>query len=158
MPGLSGPASIFETSHAVLGSGRFKLNGSPQPTLTRHHRLGDARHISANSSRLRAELRIEKLIGIITERHSRGRVRFSRAKRPLPRWLGKSWSETSSMCGPTNPWSVLCMALMTERRVRHLPVLEGDRVIGIVSIGDLLKSIISKQKFVIDELEHYIHG
>ena len=42
MPGLSGPASIFETSHAILGSGRFKLNRSPQPTLTRHHRLSDA--------------------------------------------------------------------------------------------------------------------
>ena len=52
----------------------------------------------------------------------------------------------------------LCMALMTERRVRHLPVLEADKVIGIVSIGDLLKSIISKQKFVIAELKHYIHG
>ena len=52
----------------------------------------------------------------------------------------------------------LCMALMTEKRVRHLPVLEGDKVMGIISIGDLLKSIISKQKFVIDELEHYIHG
>lgn len=52
----------------------------------------------------------------------------------------------------------LCIALMTEKRVRHLPVVEGDKVIGIVSIGDLLKTIISKQKFVIDELEHYIHG
>ena len=52
----------------------------------------------------------------------------------------------------------LCIALITEKRVRHLPVLEGDKVMGIISIGDLLKSIISKQKFVIDELEHYIHG
>ena len=50
------------------------------------------------------------------------------------------------------------MALMTDKRVRHLPVLEGKKVIGIVSIGDLLKAIISKQKFVIDELEHYIRG
>ena len=49
------------------------------------------------------------------------------------------------------------MTLMTDKRVRHLPVVEGKRVIGIISIGDLLKSIISKQKFVIDELEHYIH-
>jgi CBS domain-containing protein len=50
------------------------------------------------------------------------------------------------------------MALMTDKRVRHLPVLEGKKVIGIVSIGDLLKAIISKQKFVIDELERYIRG
>ena len=52
----------------------------------------------------------------------------------------------------------LCMALMTEKRVRHLPVLEGKKVIGIISIGDLLKAIISKQQYFIYELEHYIHG
>ena len=43
-----------------------------------------------------------------------------------------------------------CMALMTEERVRHLPVIEGKKLIGIVSIGDLVKSIIGDQKFVID--------
>ena len=51
-----------------------------------------------------------------------------------------------------------CMALMTDKRVRHLPVIEGKKIIGIVSIGDLVKSIIGNQKFVIDQLEHYIHG
>ncbi|MGA7113494.1 MAG: CBS domain-containing protein, partial [Pseudolabrys sp.] len=52
----------------------------------------------------------------------------------------------------------LCMALMTEKRVRHLPVLEDKKVIGIISIGDLLKAIIFKQQYFIDELEHYIRG
>ena len=50
------------------------------------------------------------------------------------------------------------MALMTEKRVRHLPVLEGTKVIGIVSIGDLLKFIIAKREFAIDQLEHYVQG
>ncbi len=51
-----------------------------------------------------------------------------------------------------------CMALITEKRVRHLPVVENDRVIGIVSIGDLVKDIISEQEFIIHQLENYIHG
>jgi CBS domain-containing protein len=51
-----------------------------------------------------------------------------------------------------------CMALMTDKRVRHLPVIEDDRVTGIVSIGDLVKSIIADQQFIIEQLEHYICG
>ena len=51
-----------------------------------------------------------------------------------------------------------CMALVTEMRIRHLPVLENDKVIGIISIGDLVKEAISDQQFIIKQLEHYIHG
>ncbi len=51
-----------------------------------------------------------------------------------------------------------CMTVMTEKRVRHLPVLEEGRLIGIVSIGDLVKSIISEQQETIEQLENYIRG
>ena len=52
-----------------------------------------------------------------------------------------------------------CMAVMTENRVRHLPVLDDDsKLIGLISIGDLVKGIISEQKFIIEQLHHYIAG
>ena len=70
---------------------------------------------------------------------------------------GTSWKDTSSLRGQNNMLSN-AMALMNEKRVRHLPVLEGNKLVGIVSIGDLVKSIIGDQKFTIDQLEHYIHG
>ena len=50
------------------------------------------------------------------------------------------------------------MMLMTENRLRHLPVMDDGKMIGIISIGDLVKDIISEQKFIIQQLEHYITG
>ena len=98
----------------------------------------------------------EKLIGIVTERHYSRNV-ILKGKRS-PTTLVRDIMDRNVVHVRPEQTVELCMALMTEKRVRHLPVLEGNDVIGIVSIGDLLKSIISKQKFVIDELEHYIHG
>jgi len=51
-----------------------------------------------------------------------------------------------------------CMALMTERRMRHLPVIDKARLVGMISIGDLVKNIIAEQQFTIQQLEHYITG
>ncbi len=51
-----------------------------------------------------------------------------------------------------------CMALMTDKRIRHLPVVEAGQVCGMISIGDLVKAIIAEQQFIIQQLERYITG
>jgi len=98
----------------------------------------------------------EKLVGIVTERHYSRNVILKGKKSPTT--VVSDIMERDVIHVRPEQSVELCMTLMTEQRVRHLPVLEGQKVVGIVSIGDLLKSIISKQKFIIDELEHYIHG
>ena len=51
-----------------------------------------------------------------------------------------------------------CMSLMTDNHFRHLPVVEGKQVVGMISIGDLVKAVIKEQQFTIDQLQHYISG
>ena len=51
-----------------------------------------------------------------------------------------------------------CMVLMTEKRIRHLPVMDAGKLVGIISIGDVVKSVIDEQRFTIEQLERYISG
>jgi CBS domain-containing protein len=51
-----------------------------------------------------------------------------------------------------------CMGLMTEHRIRHLPVVDGGKLVGVISIGDLVRYIIADQRFVIEQMERYISG
>ena len=98
----------------------------------------------------------DELVGLITESHyARNVVLKGKASPATP---VRDIMERHVVIARPEQSVDQCMALMTEKRVRHLPVLEGEKPIGIISIGDLVKSIIGDQKFTIDQLEHYIHG
>lgn len=96
----------------------------------------------------------DKLIGIVTERHYARNV-FLKGRTSPKTSVGDIMS-SECICVHQDQTVEECMAVMTAKRVRHLPVVENDRVVGIVSIGDLVKSIIQDQKFIIEQLEHYI--
>ena len=97
-----------------------------------------------------------KIVGIVTERHYARNV-FLKG-RASPRTRVDDIMERNVVCvGPDQSIEEF-MAIMTTKRLRHLPVIEHGELLGIVSIGDLVKSIISDREFVIEQLEHYIHG
>jgi CBS domain-containing protein len=98
----------------------------------------------------------EEFVGIITERHYARNV-ILRGK-TSPSTPVRDIMERHVVVAQPGQSVDECMAIMSEERVRHLPVFEENKLIGIVSIGDLVKSIIGDQKFVIVQLEQYIHG
>ena len=98
----------------------------------------------------------EQVIGIVTERDvARNVVLMARSPKETPL---SDIMTTLVMIVPPERTSEECMALMIEHRLRHLPVMDGGRLTGLVSIGDLVKDILSEQKFTIEQLEHYIAG
>jgi CBS domain-containing protein len=97
-----------------------------------------------------------KIVGIVTERHYARNV-FLKG-RASPQTRVDDIMERNVVCVGPDQSIEECMALMTTKRLRHLPVIENGELLGIVSIGDLVKSIISDREFVIEQLEHYIRG
>ena len=98
----------------------------------------------------------EEVAGIITERdYARKIVLMSRSSKQTP---VREIMTSAVMYVRPDQTSEECMVLMTENRLRHLPVIDGGRLLGIISIGDLVKDIIAEQRFTIEQLEHYISG
>jgi len=115
------------------------------------------------------ELMSEKGIGALIVLNDKGKVEGILTERDYARKVflkGRSSKETyvkeimTSELFAVNPTSTIeeCMALMTEKRIRHLPVMEGDKLVGMISIGDVLKAIIEAQGIIIEHLSNYIMG
>ncbi len=98
----------------------------------------------------------EQIVGIVTERDYARKIALKGRTSTLTQV--RDVMTTSVMFVKPAQTSEECMALMTDNRLRHLPVIKDDKLIGLISIGDLVKHIISEQKFVIEQLEQYISG
>ncbi|HEX5131167.1 MAG TPA: CBS domain-containing protein [Candidatus Krumholzibacteria bacterium] len=98
----------------------------------------------------------DRLVGIVSERDYARKIALA----------GKASRETAVrdimtsevFCVAPSHGIEECMALMTARSVRHLPVMSGDHIEGVVSIGDVVKATIDHQEFIIEQLEHFIAG
>lgn len=99
----------------------------------------------------------QAILGIVTERdYARKVALMGRSSESTP---VREVMTSAVKCVRPNQTGEQCMQLMTSGRLRHLPVVDDtERLVGMVSIGDLVKDTISEQKFIIEQLEHYIHG
>ena len=98
----------------------------------------------------------ERLVGILSERdYARKVVLQGRSSRDTP---VRDIMTSDVVTVRPNETSDHCMQVVTERRVRHLPVLDGDRVVGVVSIGDLVKAVIEDQAEELEHMQRYIAG
>jgi CBS domain-containing protein len=98
----------------------------------------------------------EAIVGMLSERdYARKVVLMGRSSKETP--VRDVMTQPVLYVGPQQS-AEECMALMTEKRLRHLPVLDDGKLIGLISIGDLVKDIISEQNFIIEQLQYYISG
>ncbi|MBP8029125.1 MAG: CBS domain-containing protein, partial [Giesbergeria sp.] len=98
----------------------------------------------------------QAIVGILTERDYARKIALM-GRTSLTTLVSDVMTTAVMYVQPTQS-SEECMALMTQNRLRHLPVVDDGMVIGMISIGDLVKDIISEQQFIIEQMKHYISG
>jgi CBS domain-containing protein len=133
------------------GKGRALFSVTPEDPVLEAIRLMADKHVGAL-----LVMKGEELVGIVSERDYARKVIL----------LGRSSDSTPVSQIMTSPVHTVspdksvqdCMRIMTEQRIRHLPVVDRGRVAGVISIGDLVKAVIEDQQHTIEQLETYIHS
>jgi CBS domain-containing protein len=142
---------MLRVTHLLAGKGKDLWSvDAEQPVLEAIQIMAD-RHVGALPV-----MRAGELVGVVSERDYARKVIL----------LGRSSAETavwqimSSPVVTVGPGETVrrCMEIMTERRIRHLPVVEGSVTVGMISIGDLVRAVIEEQKETIEQLEKFIAG
>ncbi len=136
--------------HLLDRKGRAIFSVRPEDPVLDAIRLMAEHHIGAL-----VVMKGDELVGIVSERDYARKVILkgrSSADTPVSQIMSSPVFTVS-----LNNSVQECMQLMTARRVRHLPVMEGKKVVGMVSIGDLVKAVIEEQQQTIEQLESYIH-
>jgi CBS domain-containing protein len=142
------PGTVVE----ILGRKRPEVwSVAPDSTVLRAIQLMSDKNVGALPV-----LEGDRLVGIISERdYTRKVILKGRSSKQTP--VRDIMSQDLAVAGLHDPIAE-CMRVMTDRRIRHLPVLDGQDLMGIISIGDLVNWIISAQTAAIDQLEKYITG
>ena len=149
MPGIEGKG-MTTVRHLLDRKGRAIFSVGPEDPVLEAIQLMADHHVGAL-----LVMKGNELVGIISERdYARKVILRGRSSAETPVWqIMSSPVITVSLTNTVQE----CMELMTTHRLRHLPVVEGARVVGMVSIGDLVKAVIQEQQQTIEQLESYIH-
>ncbi|HEX4653845.1 MAG TPA: CBS domain-containing protein [Candidatus Udaeobacter sp.] len=124
---------------------------SPNATVREAVEMMDAKNVGAL-----LVMEGDRLVGVISERDYTRKVML-RGKRSRETKVTEIMSSNVTVTHPREPVET-CLRLMTDKHIRHLPVVDADKVVGVISIGDLVKHVISCQEAAIAHLENYIHG
>jgi CBS domain-containing protein len=133
------------------GKGRAIYSIGPEDPVLEAIRLMADRHVGAL-----VVMKGEELVGIVSERdYARKVILMGRSSDETP-----VWEIMTSPVITVSPQQTLdeCMRVVTARRIRHLPVVDDGKVVGMISIGDLVKAVIEDQQHTIEQLESYIHS
>ncbi|MBW4050403.1 MAG: CBS domain-containing protein [Proteobacteria bacterium] len=142
---------MITVRHLLDRKGRALFSVEPEDPVLEAIRLMADRHVGAL-----LVMRGTELAGIVSERdYARKVVLLGRSSAETPVWQIMTAQVITVSLGDSVQD---CMRVVTERRIRHLPVLESRRVVGMISIGDLVKAVIEEQQQTIEQLETYIHS